>query len=90
VSVADQLPGPLAAELLNTAREAFTQGLQVSAITSAAIVLGMAILTAVLLRHVRPGSEGQPEAEPGGALAGGKVLGPAPALEESCAQKENL
>ena len=89
VSVADQLPGALAAELLDTAREAFTQGLQVSAITSAAIVLGMAILTAVLLRHVRPGSEGQPEAEPGGALAGGKVLGPAPALEESCAQKEN-
>src|SRR5829696_6566352 len=89
VSVADQRPGPLAAELLDTAREAFTQGLQVSAITSAAIVLGMAILTAVLLRHVRPGSEGQLEAEPGGALAGGKVLGPAPALEESCAQKEN-
>ena len=71
VSVADQLPGPLAAELLDTARDAFTQGLQVSAIASAAIVLGMAILTAVLLRHVRPGSEpeGQLESEPGGAIA---------------------
>jgi MFS transporter, DHA2 family, multidrug resistance protein len=91
VGVADQLPGPLAAELLDTARDAFTQGLQVSAIASAAIVLGMAILTAVLLRHVRPGSkpEGQLEPEPGGAIAGGKVLGPAPALEESCVQKEN-
>jgi DHA2 family multidrug resistance protein-like MFS transporter len=91
VSVADQLPGPLAAELLDTARDAFTQGLQVSAIASAAIVLGMAILTAILLRHVRAGSEpeGQPEPEPGGAIAGGEGLGPAPALEESCAHKEN-
>jgi MFS transporter, DHA2 family, multidrug resistance protein len=92
VSVAHQLPGPLAADLLDAAREAFTQGLQLAAVMSAAIVLGMAILTAVLLRHVRPGSEpeGQLEPEPGGALAGGKVLGPAaPALEESCAQKEN-
>jgi hypothetical protein len=52
----------------------------------------MAILTAVLLRHVRPRSEpdGQPEPEPGGAIAAGKVLGPAaPVLEESCVQKEN-
>jgi MFS transporter, DHA2 family, multidrug resistance protein len=92
VSVADQLPNQLATELLDTAREAFTQGLQVSAITSATIVLGMAILTAVLLKHIRPGSEPecQPEPEPGGAIAGGKVLGPAaPALEESCAQEEN-
>jgi MFS transporter, DHA2 family, multidrug resistance protein len=92
VSVADQLPSQLATELLDTAREAFTQGLQVSAIMSATIVLGMAILTAVLLRHVRPGSEPerQPEPEPGVTIAGGKVLGPAaPALEESCAQKEN-
>jgi hypothetical protein len=53
--------------------------------------LGMAILTAVLLRHVRPGSEpeDQLEPEPGGAIAGGKVLGSAPVLEESCAHKEN-
>jgi hypothetical protein len=51
----------------------------------------MAILTAVLLRHVRPGSEpeDQLEPEPGGAIAGGKVLGSAPVLEESCAHKEN-
>jgi MFS transporter, DHA2 family, multidrug resistance protein len=92
VSVADQLPNQLATELLDTAREAFTQGLQMSAITSATIVLGMAILTAVLLKHIRPGSEPerQPEPEPAGAIAGGKVLGPAaPALEESCAKKEN-
>jgi hypothetical protein len=63
-----------------------------SAITSAAIVLGMAVLTAVLLRKVSAssGPEGQPEAELGGAIAGGKVLGPpAPAPEESCAHEES-
>jgi MFS transporter, DHA2 family, multidrug resistance protein len=92
VAASDQLPGPLAAELLDAAREAFTQGLQLSAITSAAIVLGMAVLTAVLLRNVSAssGPEGQPEPELGGAIAGGKVLGPAaPAPEESCAQEES-
>jgi MFS transporter, DHA2 family, multidrug resistance protein len=57
VAAADQLPGPLGAGMLDTAREAFIQGLHLSAITSAAIVLGMAILTAVLLRHVRTGPE---------------------------------
>jgi DHA2 family multidrug resistance protein-like MFS transporter len=51
VAVADQLPGPLAAELLDAAREAFTQGLQQAAITSAAIVVGMAVLALLLLRH---------------------------------------
>ena len=92
VAAADQLPGPLAADLLDAARQAFTQGLQLSAITSAAIVLGMTILTAVLLRRVSASSEvqGQSEPELGGAIAGGKVLGPAaPVPEESCAQEEN-
>jgi MFS transporter, DHA2 family, multidrug resistance protein len=91
VAAADQLPGSLAADLLDAARQAFTQGLQLSAITSAAIVLGMAILTAVLLRRVSASSEvqGQSEPELEGAIAGGKVLGPAaPAPEESCAQEE--
>jgi len=57
VAAADQLPDRVGAELLEAAREAFTQGLQLSAITSATIVLGMAILAAVLLRNVSPGSE---------------------------------
>src|SRR5215216_4630582 len=92
VAAADQLSGPLDAELLVGAREAFTQGLQLSAKTSAAIVLGIAILTAVLLRHVSAGSgaEGQPELEPGGGIAGGKGLGPTASVpEESCAQEES-
>jgi DHA2 family multidrug resistance protein-like MFS transporter len=76
VAAAEELPDPLGAELLDAAREAFTQALQLTAITSAAIVVGVAILAAVVLRDVRKGSgpEGQPE--PGGAIAGGKVPGP--------------
>ena len=90
VAAADQVPDWVGTELLDAAREAFTQALQLTAITSAAIVLGMAILAAVLLRHLRTGSgpEGQPE--PGGAIVGRKVLGSAaPAPEESCAQEES-
>ena len=57
VAAAEELPDQLGARLLDTAREAFTEGLQLAAITSAIIVLGMAILAMVLLRHVRTGSE---------------------------------
>jgi MFS transporter, DHA2 family, multidrug resistance protein len=72
VAVAAELPDPLGAGLLDTAREAFTQGLQLTAITSAAIVLGMAVLAAVLLRHVRAGSkpEDQPDRPPDRAVPG--------------------
>ena len=59
---AEQLPDQLGAELLDTAREAFIQGLQVTAVTGAVVLAGLAVLTAIVLRHVRPGSE--PEAEP--------------------------
>jgi MFS transporter, DHA2 family, multidrug resistance protein len=56
VAAAEQLPGRGAA-LLETARKAFTDGLQVTAITSAFVVIGIAVLVMVLLRHVRPASE---------------------------------
>jgi MFS transporter, DHA2 family, multidrug resistance protein len=87
VAAAEELPDPLGAELLDAAREAFTQALQLTAITSAAIVVGVAILAAVVLRDVRKGSgpEGQPE--PGGAIAGGKVPGPC-TPGEWCDQEE--
>jgi DHA2 family multidrug resistance protein-like MFS transporter len=60
-SAAEGLPDRLGAGLLDAAREAFTQGLHLTAVTSAALVLGMAVLIFVLLRDVRadPGSEGQ-------------------------------
>ncbi|MBI1881242.1 MAG: MFS transporter [Chloroflexi bacterium] len=63
VTVAGQLPDPLGAALLGTAHEAFIQGLQLTAVIGAVVMVGLAILTAVLLRRVRTGSEpeGQPE-----------------------------
>jgi DHA2 family multidrug resistance protein-like MFS transporter len=71
VAAGDQVPAPLAAELIDTAREAFTQGLQVAALTSAVVAAGAAILAAVLLRHVRAGSgsAGQADLEPDDAAA---------------------
>jgi MFS transporter, DHA2 family, multidrug resistance protein len=50
--VAEQLPDQVGAALLDTAREAFVQGLQVTAITGALVLAGLAVLTAVLLRRV--------------------------------------
>jgi MFS transporter, DHA2 family, multidrug resistance protein len=64
----DDLPDPLATELLDVAREAFTQGLQVAAFTSAVITAAAAVLAATLLRHVRTasGTERSGDAEPEG------------------------
>jgi MFS transporter, DHA2 family, multidrug resistance protein len=53
----DELPDPLATELLDVARDAFTQGLQVAAFTSAVITAAAAVLAAMLLRHVRTASD---------------------------------
>ncbi len=91
VAATDQLPGPLGAGLIDAAREAFTQGLQVSAITSAAIVLGMSILAVALLRHEPTGSEPEDQAdtEPAGAAAVSaaieKVRGRAAEVQDDCA-----
>ena len=72
VAAADELPDQLGPGLLDAAREAFIQGLQLTAITSAIIVLGIAILAAVLLRNVRAGSGLKDRADtgPDGAVAG--------------------
>ena len=59
VSVAGRLPDPLTADLLDAARGAFTQGLQLTAITSAAIVVGMAVLALLLLRHAGLNSDAE-------------------------------
>ncbi len=48
--VAKQLPDEVGATVLDAAREAFTQGLQVTAVTGAVVLAGLAVLTAVLLR----------------------------------------
>jgi MFS transporter, DHA2 family, multidrug resistance protein len=61
VEVGTELPASLGAVLLDSAREAFTQGLQVAAVTSAAIAASAALMAVVLLRHVRPGAQAETE-----------------------------
>jgi MFS transporter, DHA2 family, multidrug resistance protein len=51
VEVAARLPQPLAAEVLEPAREAFTQGLQVAATVSGILLVAAAVLVARLLRR---------------------------------------
>ena len=63
VAAADGLPDQPGTQLLDAAREAFAQGLQLSSIMSVALVLGMAILVLVLLRHIRAGGETAETAE---------------------------
>jgi MFS transporter, DHA2 family, multidrug resistance protein len=51
VAAANQLPGEGGIELLNTAREAFTHGLQLNAGLSALVVIGLTIISVTLLRR---------------------------------------
>jgi MFS transporter, DHA2 family, multidrug resistance protein len=55
VAAAGQLPDQLGAALLDAAREAFTQGLHVTAALSAAAATAIAVLIAVLLRGMPAG-----------------------------------
>jgi MFS transporter, DHA2 family, multidrug resistance protein len=57
VETAETLPGRLGTDLLDAAREAFVQGMQVAAVTSAVIAAAMAVLAVFFLRHVGTGSE---------------------------------
>jgi DHA2 family multidrug resistance protein-like MFS transporter len=51
-AVAEQLSGPVGAALLETARQAFTQGVIAAATMSAVIWVGAALATALILRDV--------------------------------------
>jgi MFS transporter, DHA2 family, multidrug resistance protein len=50
VNVAGELPGRVGAELLQTAREAFVAGMQVTSGIAAAVAVGLAVLAVVVLR----------------------------------------
>jgi MFS transporter, DHA2 family, multidrug resistance protein len=74
VETAETLPGRLRTDLLETAREAFVQGMQVAALTSAVIAAVMAVLSVLFLRQVGAGSEQQddstaPGSHPAAVLA---------------------
>ena len=57
VAISDELPRRVGDELLEAAQAAFTVGLQVSALVSAVIAAGTAVLAATLLRGLKLGSE---------------------------------
>jgi DHA2 family multidrug resistance protein-like MFS transporter len=65
VGVAEQLPGQLGSAVLEVARDAFLQGMQVAAGISAIVATAVAIVAVVALRNIRPGS-GAEDAETAG------------------------
>ncbi|MEV0285761.1 MFS transporter [Kribbella sp. NPDC050820] len=50
VAAADRLPGPAAEQLLSLARDAYTNGVQLAVVVSAAIVILLGVATATLVR----------------------------------------
>jgi DHA2 family multidrug resistance protein-like MFS transporter len=70
IATAGQLPGQLGPALVDAAREAFLQGLRVTAAISVVGSLALAAFTVAALRNVRPGggiesqAEGRPHPEP--------------------------
>ena len=69
VEVADRLPQRLAADVLEPAREAFTQGLQVAATVSGVLVVAAAVMVARLLRRDDEPHASKERAAAPGALA---------------------
>jgi DHA2 family multidrug resistance protein-like MFS transporter len=57
VAAADPLPEVMGAQLVDAAREAFTQAFQLAATLNAAVAIGAAILAAAMLRRVRMPSD---------------------------------
>jgi MFS transporter, DHA2 family, multidrug resistance protein len=67
VGVVARLPEDVGADLLAVAREAFVQGLQLTAGLSAAVAVGFAVLATVLLRDVPARSQAAPGEPPAAA-----------------------
>jgi MFS transporter, DHA2 family, multidrug resistance protein len=72
VETAETLPGDIGAGLLEAAREAFVQGMQAAALTSAVIAAVTAVVTVLFLRQVGAGSaeEEAPALKPAPAAGG--------------------
>jgi DHA2 family multidrug resistance protein-like MFS transporter len=63
VGVAAQLPGPLGLALLDSARDAFVQGLHLAAGISAIVAIIGAVVAVIVLRHVPAGSQTESQAD---------------------------
>jgi DHA2 family multidrug resistance protein-like MFS transporter len=55
LATAEQLPQPIGAELVSAARDAFSEGLELTASIAAIVALATAGMAAIVLRRVRPG-----------------------------------
>jgi DHA2 family multidrug resistance protein-like MFS transporter len=77
VEIAGQLPDLLGSALLDAAREAFIQGVHLSAAISAIGSIGLAVLALTLLRRLPTGSVSHalPDVEPDGALPSAAIDG---------------
>jgi DHA2 family multidrug resistance protein-like MFS transporter len=81
VDVAAQLPDAVGTALLTAAREAFTQGLQLTAALSAAAAAGIAVLATILLRTARVSSHAEPDEQPAAATEPDNVAQPEEAVQ---------
>jgi DHA2 family multidrug resistance protein-like MFS transporter len=63
VAVAGQLPGQLGSAVLDVARDAFVQGMQVAATISAILAVAVAILAVIMLRNVGSGADREAAAD---------------------------
>jgi len=79
--LAARLPNQLDAPLLNGARDAFTQGLHVAAIVSAALAVALAVIAATVLRRAQPAPESETDTEPSKS---DQLRMPTPAKVEPC------
>jgi DHA2 family multidrug resistance protein-like MFS transporter len=57
LAVAEQLGGDAGPALLDAAREAFTRSMRTAAFCAAAVLASTAVVCALVLRNVRPGSD---------------------------------
>ncbi len=57
LAAAGGLPAELGAQLAETSRQAFVNGLQVTAVIGTVLVMAAAVVATVMLRHVRTGGE---------------------------------
>ena len=70
VAAADRLPDALGAAVVDVAREAFVQGMQLSAAIAAVVAAGLAVLALVMLRPGDAVQDPVPEASGGGSPHG--------------------
>ena len=81
VGVASQLGGQAGAALVEVAREAFVQGMQLTVTLSAAVAVGVAVMATVLLRAVPAGAEAEPDQQPAPELVAATPPEPEPQPE---------